>query len=207
MKHVPALAAFLPPDVTLIAVSKQQPDDKIQWALDAGLRQFGENRVQEAQTHWTHRRSEYNDLVLHLIGPLQSNKVRDAVQLFDVIHTVDRLKIAKALADEMRAQSKRLPCFIQVNTGNEPQKAGISFTELPDFYRTCTEELGLDIIGLMCIPPVNDEPTPHFRALKTHGEALGLKKFSMGMSDDYSEAIQCGATHIRIGSALFGTRS
>lgn len=207
MKHVSPLAALLPPDVTLIAVSKQQPDDKIDWALSTGLRQFGENRVQEAQRHWQHRRAEYRDLVLHLIGPLQSNKTREAVMLFDVIHSVDRPKIAAALAQEMRAQNKRIPCFIQVNTGNEPQKAGISFADLPDFYRHCTDDLGLNIIGLMCIPPVDDAPAPHFRALKSHGDALGLKKFSMGMSDDYSEAIQCGATHIRVGSALFGTRN
>lgn len=206
MKPIAPLAAFLPPEVTLIAVSKQQPDEKIDWALSTGLRQFGENRVQEAQKHWHHRRASYPDLTLHLIGPLQSNKTREAVALFDVIHTVDRPKIASALAKEMRAQNKNIPCFIQVNTGNEPQKAGINFAELNAFYDYCTKEIGLDIIGLMCIPPVNEASAAHFRALKTHGEALGLKKFSMGMSDDYSEAIQCGATHIRVGSALFGTR-
>lgn len=206
MKAVSPLAAFLPPDITLIAVTKQQPDDKIQWALDTGLRQFGENRVQEAYTHWQDRRAQYNDLVLHLIGPLQSNKVHEAVTLFDVIHSVDRPKIAHALAAEMQAQNKRIPCFIQVNTGNEPQKAGISFADLPAFYSLCTNELGLDIIGLMCIPPADEAPTPHFRALKKQGELLGLTKFSMGMSSDYSEAIQCGATHIRVGSALFGDR-
>lgn len=206
MKPITPLAAFLPPDITLIAVSKQQTDEKIDWALSTGLRQFGENRVQEAEQHWQHRRTEYPDLTLHLIGPLQSNKARDAVALFDVIHSIDRKKIADILAKEMRAQNKNIPCFIQVNTGNEPQKAGISFSELPDFHTYCTAELGLDIIGLMCIPPVHEAPTPHFRALKTHGEALGLKKFSMGMSNDYSEAIQCGATHIRVGSALFGSR-
>lgn len=207
MKPIAPLAAFLPPEITLIAVSKQQPDEKIDWALSTGLRQFGENRVQEAQKHWQHRRASYPDLTLHLIGPLQSNKTREAVALFDVIHTIDRPKIAAAVAKEMRAQNKNIPCFIQVNTGNEPQKAGIPFAELNTFYDYCTKEVGLDIIGLMCIPPVNEASAAHFRALKTHGEALGLKKFSMGMSDDYSEAIQCGATHIRVGSALFGTRS
>lgn len=206
MTPIPALSVFLPKDVTLIAVSKQQPDEKIDWALDGGLRQFGENRVQEAQRHWNTRRTQYNDLTLHLIGPLQSNKVADAVTLFDVIHTVDRPKIADTLANEMKKQNRRLPCFIQVNTGNEPQKAGVSFEALPDFLRYCREELQMDIIGLMCIPPVDEEPASHFRALKTHGEALGLKKFSMGMSDDFSEAITCGATHIRVGSALFGSR-
>lgn len=206
MKQIPALVAFLPKDVTLIAVSKQQPDEKIQTALDQGLRVFGENRVQEAYTHWAHRRTEYPDLTLHLIGPLQSNKVAEAVALFDVIHTVDREKIARALANGMRQQNRRLPCFIQVNTGDEPQKAGVSFAALPAFYELCTKELGLDVIGLMCIPPVGDEPAPHFRTLKAHGDALGLKKFSMGMSGDYSEALTCGATHIRLGSAIFGDR-
>jgi len=206
MQKIPAIMALLPKSVTLIAVSKQQSDEKIQLALDQGLRQFGENRVQEAQLHWAQRRTQYSDLTLHLIGPLQSNKAADAVALFDVIHTVDRPKIARALSAEMQKQQKHLPCFIQVNTGNEPQKAGISFTDLPEFYRQCVEEFHLNIIGLMCIPPVDEPTAPHFRALKAAGDALGLRYFSMGMSDDYSEAITCGATHIRLGSAIFGER-
>lgn len=207
MTEIPSIFTNLPADVTLIAVSKQQSDERLDWALQQNLRQFGENRVQEAQQHWTQRRAQYPDLVLHLIGPLQSNKTRDAVMLFDVIHSVDRPKIAHALAEEMRIQKKNIPCFIQVNTGDEPQKAGISFTDLPAFYHLCKNELGMDIVGLMCIPPFDQDPTPHFQALKKHGATLGLSKFSMGMSDDFDKAITCGATHIRVGSALFGQRS
>lgn len=196
----------LPDHVTLIAVSKQQSDARITEALEIGLRHFGENRVQEAEQHWLQRRAQYTDLTLHLIGPLQSNKVANAVRLFDVIHTVDRPKIAAALAAEMRKQNKSIPCFIQVNVGNEEQKSGISFDALPAFYNECTT-LGLTIIGLMCIPPFDADPVPHFKKLKQAGDALGLKEFSMGMSDDYREAITCGATYIRLGSALFGNRS
>lgn len=206
MKNVHPLSVLLPDNVTLIAVSKQQPDERITWALESGLRHFGENRIQEAIRHFRERRALYPDLVLHLIGPLQSNKTAEAVALFDVIHTVDRPKIAQALAAEMQKQRRFLPCFIQVNTGNEPQKSGVTFDELPDFLNLCCMEHGLDITGLMCIPPVNEPPAPHFRALKEAGEKLGLRHFSMGMSDDFSEAITCGATHIRVGSALFGSR-
>ena len=206
MKTIPALLAFLPRTVTLVAVSKQQPPEKIQAALDQGLRVFGENRVQEAYAHWAQHKAADPTIKLHLIGPLQSNKVGDAVALFDVIHTVDRPKIAAALAREMQARQKQLPCFIQVNTGGEAQKAGVGFAELPAFYKHCAEDLGLNIIGLMCIPPADEPAAPHFRKLKTYGEALGLKNFSMGMSGDYSEALTCGATHIRLGSAIFGKR-
>ena len=194
------------PAVTLIAVSKQQSDDSLQSALDAGLRHFGENRVQEAQNHWGSKRHLYPDLTLHCIGPLQSNKVADAVALFDVIHTVDREKIARALSQEMQKQNRVLPCFIQVNTGHEAQKSGIEPDALSSFLNFCATETQLDIIGLMGIPPVDQDPEPHFRLLKQLADQHGLKHLSMGMSDDYQTAIACGATHIRIGSALFGAR-
>ena len=197
----------LPQDVTLIAVSKQQPDEALQSALDTGQRHFGENRVQEAQRHWAHRRKDYPDLHLHLIGPLQSNKTREAVALFDVIHTVDREKIARALKSEMTAQEKDLPCFIQVNIGNEPQKAGVDPAGLSDFHALCTQEIGLTIIGLMCLPPAGEPALPYFQELKKRGDVLGVTQFSMGMSSDYKEALQAGATFLRVGSALFGARS
>ena len=193
-------------EIALIAVSKQQPDARIDSALEAGLRIFGENRVQEAQGRWQPRRPLFPDLELHLIGPLQSNKAGDAVALFDVIHTLDRPKIARALKIEMDKQNRQLPCFIQVNTGDEPQKAGIAPTEVPEFYRLCRSEIGLDILGLMCIPPIDEEAAMHFALLKTLADKLSLPKLSMGMSGDYEEAIAFGATHIRVGSALFGAR-
>ena len=193
-------------EIALIAVSKQQPDARIDSALEAGLRIFGENKVQEAQGRWQPRRPLLPDLELHLIGPLQSNKAGDAVALFDVIHTLDRPKIARALKIEMDKQNRQLPCFIQVNTGDEPQKAGIAPTEVPEFYGLCRSEIGLDILGLMCIPPVYEEAAMHFALLKTLADKLSLPKLSMGMSGDYEEAIAFGATHIRVGSALFGAR-
>ncbi|MBL6777499.1 MAG: YggS family pyridoxal phosphate-dependent enzyme [Alphaproteobacteria bacterium] len=193
-------------EIALIAVSKQQPDARIDSALEAGLRIFGENRIQEAQGRWQPRRPLFPDLELHLIGPLQSNKAGDAVALFDFIHTLDRPKIARALKIEMDKQNRQLPCFIQVNTGDEPQKAGIAPTEVPEFYRLCRSEIGLDILGLMCIPPIDEEAAMHFALLKTLANKLSLPKLSMGMSGDYEEAIAFGATHIRVGSALFGAR-
>lgn len=193
-------------EIALIAVSKQQPDARIDSALEAGLRIFGENRVQEAQGRWQPRRPLFPDLELHLIGPLQSNKAGDAVALFDVIHTLDRPKIAHALKIEMDKQNRQLPCFIQVNTGDEPQKAGIAPKEVQEFYRLCRSEIGLDILGLMCIPPIDEEAAMHFALLKTLADKLSLPKLSMGMSGDYEEAIAFGATHIRVGSALFGAR-
>ncbi len=193
-------------EIALIAVSKQQPDARIDSALEAGLRIFGENKVQEAQERWQPRRPLLPDLELHLIGPLQSNKAGDAVALFDVIHTLDRPKIARSLKIEMVKQNRQLPCFIQVNTGDEPQKAGIAPTEVPEFYGLCRSEIGLDILGLMCIPPVYEEAAMHFALLKTLADKLSLPKLSMGMSGDYEEAIAFGATHIRVGSALFGAR-
>ena len=193
-------------EVSLIAVSKLQPEVRIDSALEAGLRIFGENRVQEAQGRWQSRRPYFPDLELHLIGPLQSNKVVDAVALFDIIHTVDRPKIARALKKEMDKQNRHLPCFIQVNTGDEPQKGGISPLEVLDFHHFCSSEIGLDITGLMCIPPIDEEAAMHFALLRTLADKLSLSKLSMGMSSDYEEAIAFGATHIRVGSALFGAR-
>ena len=194
-------------DVTLIAVSKQQPEDRIEAALDSGIRIFGENRVQEAQMRWQARRPLYPDLHLHLIGPLQSNKAGDAVALFDVLHTIDRPKIAVALKAEMDKQNRQLPCFIQVNTGEEPQKAGIAPAEAADFLAYCRKEIGLNICGLMCIPPIDEEAAMHFALLKSLAHRLALPQLSMGMSGDFEEAIGFGATHIRVGSALFGSRS
>lgn len=190
----------------LIAVSKQQPDHKITEALKAGLRIFGENKVQEAHTRWSPRRAEYNDLQLHLIGPLQTNKVSDAVALFDVIHTLDREKLAVALQKEMEKQGRNLPCFIQVNTGNEPQKSGISLADLPAFYDFCIHDGNLDVQGLMCIPPVAEPPSLHFGLLADQAKRLDLPFLSMGMSNDYAKALQYGATHIRVGTAIFGER-
>ena len=193
-------------EVSLIAVSKQQPEARINSALKGGLRIFGENRVQEAQRRWQPRRSLISDLELHMIGPLQSNKAGDAVALFDIIHTVDRPKIARALKIEMDKQNRQLPCFIQVNTGEEPQKAGIAPKEIPDFLTFCQSEIGLNIAGLMCIPPIYEEAAMHFALLKSYAEQLSLPQLSMGMSGDFEEAIAFGATHIRVGSALFGAR-
>ena len=193
-------------EMTLIAVSKQQPEARIDSALKEGLRVFGENRVQEAQQRWQPRRPLYPDLELHLIGPLQSNKAADAVALFDILHTIDRPKIAKAVKQEMDKQNRQLPCFIQVNTGEEPQKTGIAPKEIPDFLAFCRSEIGLNIAGLMCIPPVDEEAAMHFALLKTYAKQQSLAKLSMGMSGDFEQAIAFGATHIRVGSALFGER-
>lgn len=195
-----------PASIRLMAVSKVQPIERVQAALDCGQRLFGENRVQEAQKRWEPLRAQYPDLELHLIGPLQTNKVKDAVALFDVIQTVDREKLARKLADEMAAQDRDLPCFIQVNTGSEPQKAGILPEFVADFYDYCYGECGLDIRGLMCIPPLEEPPALHFALLKKLADALSLPELSMGMSSDFENAIPLGATIIRVGSALFGER-
>lgn len=190
----------------LVAVSKQQSLEKIEAALTAGQRAFGENRVQEAQKHWRDLRPHYPDLQLHLIGPLQTNKVREAVALFDVIETVDREKLARALADEMKSQKRNLPCFIQVNTGAEPQKAGVAPTDLETLLTFCQQDCGLNIVGLMCIPPVEDPPALHFALMKKLAGRYQLPCLSMGMSGDYKEALALGATHIRLGTAVFGER-
>ena len=193
-------------DITLIAVSKQQPDERIEESLASGQRIFGENRVQEAFERWQARKLEYPTLELHLIGPLQSNKAQAAVALFDVIHTVDRPKIATALAREMTVAGRSLPCFIQVNTGEEDQKAGIVPNELERFLTFCRDEAGLQIVGLMCIPPIDEEPAMHFALLKKLADRHSLPQISMGMSSDFDTAIRFGATHIRLGSAFFGER-
>ena len=197
-----------PQAVQLVAVSKVQPENRVQEALEAGHRLFGENRVQEAQQRWAESgwRDSYEGLKLHLIGPLQTNKVKEAVSLFDVIETVDREKLARALAKEMDKQGRQLPCFIQVNIGGEQQKAGISTVELPEFYKFCVDECGLNIVGLMCIPPVDEPPALHFALLSKLAKELGLKELSMGMSGDFEQAIPLGATYVRVGSAIFGER-
>ena len=195
-----------PNEITLIAVSKKQQEDRVDASLATGHRVFGENRVQEAQKRWSIRKYDYPDLRLHLIGPLQSNKAADAVRLFDVIHTIDRPKIAIAVAKEAAEQNKYIQCFIQVNTGDEPQKSGISPCDLSSFVDFCREEVGLPITGLMCIPPVDEEAAIHFGFLNTLASRNNLTGLSMGMSGDYEEAIRFGATHIRVGSALFGSR-
>lgn len=192
-------------DVTLVAVSKFQDDGKIDEALSAGLRVFGENRVQEAESHWTARRVQYPDLQLHLIGPLQSNKTKDAVALFDVIESIDRVSIAEEIAKECAKQDKNPVCLIQVNTGNEPQKAGVSLDDLPSLIQKC-RDLKLNVQGLMCIPPVNDPAVFHFALLKKLAARHHLALLSMGMSVDFEKAVRVGATHIRVGTALFGDR-
>ncbi len=195
-----------PADVHLIAVSKTFGADAIRPVLDAGHRLFGENRVQEAQAKWPELRRDYPGLQLHLIGPLQSNKTRDAVALFDAIHSVDRPKIAQAIATEMNLQGKRLEIFVQVNTGEEEQKAGIMPADSKAFVQMCREELKLDIAGLMCIPPIDEEAAVHFAFLAKLAKELDLDGLSMGMSADFATAIQFGATHVRVGSAIFGAR-
>ena len=192
--------------VNLIAVSKKQPFARIEEALAAGHRLYGENRVQEAQERWGDVRIDYPDLTLHLIGSLQTNKVKDAVALFDVIESVDREKLARALSKEMTKQDRHLPCFIQVNTGEEEQKSGVLPADLERFYQFCTDECGLNIIGLMCIPPADDPPALHFALLKKMAGRLGLSELSMGMSADFEKSIPLGATYVRVGTGVFGAR-
>ena len=194
-----------PHDVNLVAVSKLQPAERIAQALAAGQRLFGENRVQEAKAHWADLRAQYPDLKLHLIGPLQTNKARDAVALFDCIETVDRPSLADVLAKEMKKQGRNLPCFIQVNTGEEEQKGGVAPAGLPPLLDHC-RKAGMAIRGLMCIPPVDEPPGPHFALLKKLVQQHGLADLSMGMSADFEQAIALGATYIRVGTALFGQR-
>jgi len=192
--------------VTLVAVSKRQPDDRVDAALAAGQRVFGENRVQEAQSRWVSRRHQHADLTLHLIGPLQTNKVADAVVLFDVIEVVDRPKLAKALGDEMIRQNRQLECYIQINTGKEAQKSGIAPEDADGFIAYCRNEAALNITGLMCIPPIHEEAVMHFALLQTIAKRNDISILSMGMSGDFEEAIAFGATAVRIGSAFFGAR-
>ncbi|MBS0275790.1 MAG: YggS family pyridoxal phosphate-dependent enzyme [Proteobacteria bacterium] len=195
------------PSTTLIAVTKTHDVGAIRPVLDAGHRVFGENRVQEAMGKWTALRKVYADIELHLIGPLQSNKTREAVETFDAIHSLDRPKLAHALKAELAKTAKPLTLFIQVNTGEEPQKAGVMPQDILTFVRLCRDELGLPVRGLMCIPPNGENPAPHFALLQKLAQENGLPLLSMGMSGDFESAIKFGATHVRIGSAIFGERS
>ncbi|MEZ5873011.1 MAG: YggS family pyridoxal phosphate-dependent enzyme [Nitratireductor sp.] len=190
----------------LVAVSKTFSADEIRPVLEAGHRLFGENRVQEAQSKWPDLRKDFPDIELHLIGPLQSNKAAEAVALFDVIETVDREKIAAALAAEMRKQDRHPRLLVQVNTGAEPQKAGIAPEDTLEFVANCREKHGLEIEGLMCIPPADENPGPHFALLTKLAGQAGVEVLSMGMSGDFEIATGFGATHVRVGSAIFGSR-
>lgn len=192
--------------VTLVAVSKTFGADAIRPVLEAGQRVFGENRVQEAESKWPELRQDFEGVELHLIGPLQSNKTSEAVALFDVIETVDREKIAATLAAEIKRQNRFPKLYVQVNTGLEPQKAGIMPNEAVAFVKHCRQTHGLAIEGLMCIPPADENPGPHFALLEKIGREVGVEKLSMGMSGDYETAIAFGATSVRVGSAIFGTR-
>ncbi|NIR61184.1 MAG: YggS family pyridoxal phosphate-dependent enzyme [Gammaproteobacteria bacterium] len=199
-------AGRAPVDVTLVAVSKLQPEERIEAALAAGQRVFGENRVQEAQARWAARRTRYPDLELHLVGPLQTNKAKDAVALFDVIETLDRAKLARALKGAMEATGRSPRLYVQVNTGEEPQKAGVPPAEAEEFVARMRDEHGLAIEGLMCIPPLDEEPALHFALLAKIAARNGLAGLSMGMSADFETAVRHGATSVRVGSALFGER-
>ncbi|HEU6441646.1 MAG TPA: YggS family pyridoxal phosphate-dependent enzyme [Microvirga sp.] len=196
-----------PSGITLVAVSKTFPAEAIEPVLAAGQQVFGENYVQEAKAKWPELRKRYPALELHMIGPLQSNKAREAVELFDVIHTLDRPSLAQALAKEIARQGKRPRLLVQVNTGEEPQKGGVIPAETDAFIEACRTTYGLEIEGLMCIPPAEDPPSPHFALLNAIAGRNGLTALSMGMSADFDAAIQLGATHVRVGSAIFGTRS
>ena len=193
-------------DIHLVAVSKRQTKDKIQAALDAGHRLFGENKVQEALEHWEGIKPQYLDLKLHLIGALQTNKIKDALKIFDCIETIDREKLARKLSTELKAQNRTIPCFIQVNIGEEEQKSGISPQEFPEFLGFCQNDCALDIRGLMCIPPAGEPAAIYFALLQKMAREHGLPNLSMGMSADFKKSIPLGATHIRIGTAIFGDR-
>jgi len=199
-------AGRAPDAVALVAVSKKQPDDRIDAMLAAGQRIFGENRVQEAQARWGERRKAVPDLELRLVGPLQTNKAEDAVALFDVIETVDRDKLARALRKAMDRVGRSPRLFVQVNTGEEAQKAGVAPSEAAAFVRRCRDDHGLSVEGLMCIPPADEPAAPHFALLARIAAEAGIAKLSMGMSADYELAARLGATSVRVGSALFGER-
>ena len=201
------LASAASPPPVLVAVSKTQTDAALAAMLATGQRVFGENRVQEAQAHWTARRETIPDLELHLIGPLQSNKAEDAVRLFDMIQTLDRPKLAAALAAAIAKTGRRPRLLVQVNTGEEPQKAGVTPRDLPALLDQARRHPGLEIEGLMCIPPVGEPAGPHFALLAKLARAHGLATLSMGMSGDYALAAGFGATHVRVGTALFGERA
>jgi len=199
--------AALSEQVNIIAVSKTFPPEAIAPVLAAGHRVFGENRVQEAAEKWPNLKPSYPDVELHLIGALQSNKAAQAVALFDVIHSLDRIKLARVLAAEMKRQNRQLKILVQVNTGKEDHKSGIPPEETEEFVRTCRAELGLNIVGLMCLPPQQDVAGPHFAQLQKLSQQCDAPLLSMGMSGDYEEAIKFGATHIRLGTAIFGPRT
>jgi pyridoxal phosphate enzyme (YggS family) len=195
-----------PGDVTLVAASKAQALERVEAALEAGQRVYGENYVQEAIARWSALRSAHPGVQLHMIGPIQTNKARDVVAAFDVIETIDRPKLAKALAREMARQGRRPDCFVQVNTGEEAQKAGVWPAAVDAFVASCRGELELPVVGLMAVPPVDEEPGLHFALLAEIAKRNGLAKLSMGMSADFETAIRFGATHVRVGSAIFGAR-
>ncbi|MGO8869578.1 MAG: YggS family pyridoxal phosphate-dependent enzyme [Alphaproteobacteria bacterium] len=195
-----------PEGITLVAVTKTHGAERIRPALEAGHRVFGENRVQEAKTKWPELRKAYPGLELHLIGPLQTNKVKEAIALFDMIETVDRPKLAAALAREMAAQGRRPNCLVEVNIGAEPQKSGIAPDDVAAFVAACREDYKLPIVGLMCIPPLAEPPEPFFRRLAELARRSSLPLVSMGMSEDFELAIRAGATHVRVGTAIFGPR-
>ena len=195
-----------PESVIPIAVSKAQPLARVRAAPEAGHRTFGENRVQEATAKWPPLKAAFADLELHLVGPLQTNKVGDAVALFDVIETVDRPKLARALAAEMTRTGRRLACYVQVNTGEEPQKSGVLPGDADAFIAACREEYGLPVAGLMCLPPMDEEPALHFALLAEIARRHDLPLLSMGMSADFETAVRFGATHVRIGTEIFGAR-
>lgn len=192
--------------ISLIAVSKTQPAAAIIPVIHAGHRLFGENRVQEAQGKWPELKAKFSNLELHLIGGLQTNKVKDAVQLFDYIHTVDRPKLARAISREIQKQGKKPKLFVQINTGDEPQKSGIRLDDVDKFVDQCRDEFKLEIEGLMCIPPVDEEPALHFALLQKIAEKQHITSLSMGMSADFETAVQFGSTHVRVGTAIFGAR-
>ncbi|HEY3637424.1 MAG TPA: YggS family pyridoxal phosphate-dependent enzyme [Rhizomicrobium sp.] len=194
------------PSTTLVAVSKTFQAEEIEPVLAVGQRVFGENRVQEAKGKWPALKAEWPEIALHLIGPLQSNKAHEAVELFDAIHTIDRPKIADAMRREIDASGRAPLLFIQVNTGEEPQKAGVIPQNAPQFFDYCREKLSLPIFGLMCIPPASEPPAPHFALVAKLARTHGFAGLSMGMSADFEPAIRFGATHIRVGSAIFGER-
>ena len=193
-------------DITLIAVSKKQPNDRVKSVVNEGHRVFGENRVQEAIQKWPAYREQYSDIEIHIIGPLQTNKARQAMTIAQFIHSVDRLKLAQALARLAQEIGNCPDLFIQVNTGEEPQKSGILPTETAEFVTNC-QQMDLPVCGLMCIPPINEEPALHFALLNKLAQRTGLAHLSMGMSNDFETAIRLGATHVRIGSAIFGPRA
>jgi len=192
--------------ITLVAVAKSHQPAAIRPALQAGHRVFGENRVQEAEAKWPALKADYPDLRLHLVGGLQRNKVKRAVALFDAIETIDRRELARAVADEIARGGRRPQCFVQVNTGEEPQKGGVAPADADAFIATCRDDFGLAIAGVMCVPPLEDEPSPHFALLREIAKRNGVEGLSMGMSGDFETAIRFGATHVRIGTAIFGER-